>query len=324
MNSYKNVSTLSEIDFVNKDKVSLTGTIIDIYSEGSFTSGGKRTPIKLLLKLENTGELLLATSWVPEMLTTIKEGKNNIKVYNISGYCSIFNDAKQISIDELRYTGEDSTQKYLSKGNSENDGSELNRLVETHITNHIFKAILNEMVLSSDNFKTWPAASRMHHAFTGGLLKHTLGVAKNALSFAEHYENIDKELVLTGAILHDIGKLYEYTATGERTFEGDLFGHLYMGAKVVEDFVKERFPDLDEESSLKVKLLSHIILSHHENMEWGAVAKPFILEAYVVARSDATDALFEEVIEGLNMLNPGQCSIKAIPGTENRIFKKPY
>jgi putative nucleotidyltransferase with HDIG domain len=259
MSQYRNVNSLSEINFAEKDKVQIDATIIDVYSEGSLSSGGKRTPIKILLKLESSGELLLATSWVPEMLTTIREAKSNIKVYSISGFCSVYADAKQISIDELRFTGRESTQKYLSKVNADDSISGLKTLVDTHVKTPVFKDLVEAFIVNNENFKTWPAATRMHHAFTGGLLAHTLGVTKNAIGFAERYENIDTELVVVGSLLHDLGKLVEYTSSGERTFDGDLYGHLYIGAKMVEDFVRDHYPELTEEENLRVKLLVHIL-----------------------------------------------------------------
>lgn len=327
MANYRNVSKLDEIAFALKEKVSFDATVIDIYSEGSF-SGGKKLPIKFLMKFESSGELLLGTSWIPETLSIIKEARDNIKVYNFSGLCSIYGDAKQLSLDEMRFTGTESTQKYLSKNTvrSSSDIDQLKAYVNKYVSNEVFKNMLNCLVLDVENFKKWPAATRMHHAFSGGLAMHTLGVVKNAISFAEQLETYtDKELIVMGAILHDLGKLYEYTESGERTLEGDLFGHLYMGAKLVDEYFKSVPTEMiTEKMREQILLLQHIILSHHEKQEFGAVARPFIMEAYIVARADAADALFEEINEGLYNLNPGSSSIKAIPGTENRIYKSSY
>lgn len=326
MSNYRTVSKLDEIAFSLKEKVTFDATVIDIYSEGSFT-GSKKLPIKFLVKLETSGELLLGTSWIPETLPILKEARDSIKVYNISGLCSIYGDAKQISIDELRYTGNESTQKYLSKTakKSTNDIDEIRAIADRYVTNEVFRTMLNTLALDVENFKTWPAATRMHHAYPGGLATHTLGVLKMAVAMAEGRDNADLELVAMGAILHDLGKLYEYTASGERTLEGDLFGHLYMGAKLVDDYAKTIPAEmLNDEMHEKISLLEHIILSHHEKQEFGAVARPFILEAYIVARADAADALYEEINESLYNINCGSSSLKMVPGTENRIYKKSY
>lgn len=333
--TYRNVEKLEEINFTDKDHVSFEASIIEIYSEGQLGSSDKRKPCRFLFKLESTGELLIGTTWVKEMIDTIKGGVESIKVFSVSGYCSVYNDARQISVDELKFTGKESTQKYIGASrrsdaadNSGDYASELRSIFDKYIKTQCLRDIIENLVFMNADFPVWPAATRMHHAFPGGLLMHTLFVAKNAASFAETYksasDDINIELVVAGAILHDVGKLYEYNSDGSRTLDGDLFGHIYIGARMIEEFFNKYIqsnPITPTDCTL-VKYLTHIVLAHHELQEYGTVAKPFIIEAYMVTRSDASDATFEEVFETLNYLSPGTSSLRAVPGTENRILRK--
>jgi len=154
---------------------------------------------------------------------------------------------------------------------------------------------LLESFFSDPGFKKdfcfWPAAVQYHHAYVGGLLEHTLSMAKTCDYLAGCYENIDRELLITGAILHDIGKITEYGierngAIIKITDEGKLLGHITIGYGIVLGRVKliKGFP-----KDLKERLL-HIILAHHGHKEFGSPKRPKTLEAFIVYHVDHMDA----------------------------------
>ncbi|MBM3701876.1 MAG: HD domain-containing protein [Actinobacteria bacterium] len=138
------------------------------------------------------------------------------------------------------------------------------------------------------DFKNAAAAVRYHHAFKGGLLEHTLAVTEICDAISRVYHNLNYDLLISGAILHDIGKIREYktVATTEVTDEGKLLGHITIGYGWVLEKIKQidGFP-----GDLRDRLL-HIILSHHGHKEFGSPKRPKILEAFIVYYVDHMDA----------------------------------
>ncbi len=142
-----------------------------------------------------------------------------------------------------------------------------------------------------EKFLIAPAAKQNHHDFVGGLLEHTLNVVKAADILAGMYSYIDRDLLVTGAILHDIGKVYEYEFTPDIDFSdmGRLLGHIAIGIEIVNAKIKEmefmrQFPE-----ELKMKVL-HMILSHHGELVYGSPVKPLFLEAQILHFLDDLDA----------------------------------
>ncbi len=136
-------------------------------------------------------------------------------------------------------------------------------------------------------FKTWPAAKKVHHVCVGGLLEHTLAVVKLCEATAALYD-VNKDLLIAGAVLHDIGKLEELDSRLVVTYTdvGSLYGHTLLGANFVRDRIVtvSDFPD-----QLRDGLL-HIIVSHLGKREWGAVVEPMTLEAFLMHAADNMDA----------------------------------
>jgi 3'-5' exoribonuclease len=135
--------------------------------------------------------------------------------------------------------------------------------------------------------RSWPAAQRIHQAYRGGWLEHTLFVARDAVYYAGKYPELDADLLLAGAILHDVGKLRELDGgpTCDYTDEGRLVGHVVIGARMVRDAAKKT--ELDEKTLL---LLEHLILAHHGEREFGAATLPKTREAIVLYHIDNIDA----------------------------------
>lgn len=137
-------------------------------------------------------------------------------------------------------------------------------------------------------FKKAPAAKNFHHSYLGGLLEHTLSVCQMIVQVADHYPQLDEDLLLSAAFLHDIGKIreFEYDLHIDYTDEGRLLGHLVMGSAMVDEKAAElkTFP---RELALQLK---HMILSHHGEHEFGSPKRPKFMEAFVLNLIDDLDA----------------------------------
>jgi len=137
-------------------------------------------------------------------------------------------------------------------------------------------------------FKTAPAAKKMHHAYIGGLLEHTLSVALLVDRIAGHYSGIDMDLLLAGAILHDIGKIreFEYSRRLDYSSEGRLLSHIVIGVQMIEEKIGlvENFP---EDLAL---LLKHLVVSHHGSREFGSPEVPKTIEAVLLNYIDEIDS----------------------------------
>ena len=147
-------------------------------------------------------------------------------------------------------------------------------------------------------FKFHSAAKSVHHGFVGGLLEHTLGVTKNCDYFAKMYPVLNRDLLLTAAIFHDIGKLEELSTFPENDYtdDGQLLGHIIIGTEMVGDRIRT-IPDFPKGLASELK---HCILAHHGELEFGSPKKPALPEALALSFADNIDAKMETVREIFN------------------------
>lgn len=136
-----------------------------------------------------------------------------------------------------------------------------------------------------------PAAKSIHHAFLGGLLEHVLSMVALCRATAGHYRNIDVDLLLTGAIVHDIGKIYElsYDRSFQYSPDGQLLGHIILGLRLVGDHIA-RLPDFPPRLRT---LVEHMIISHHGTLEFGSPKVPLFPEAMLLHQLDNLDSKME-------------------------------
>jgi len=135
-----------------------------------------------------------------------------------------------------------------------------------------------------------PAAKKVHHAYIGGLLEHTLGVTRLADKIVDMYDYLDRNLLISGALVHDIGKIKEFKYDSppiDYTDEGRLIGHLVLGSNIVDEASKNVGISLNNP---RIIALKHLILSHHGQREFGAVVEPMTEEAMVLYMVDDLDA----------------------------------
>ena len=146
-------------------------------------------------------------------------------------------------------------------------------------------------------FRTCPAAKGVHHAYAGGLLEHTLSVTKMCDYFAGAYPMLNRDLLLTAAMFHDIGKTKELSVFPENDYtdDGQLLGHIIIGTEMV----SERMRTIEGFPPKLATELKHCILAHHGELEYGSPKKPALLEAMALNFADNADAKMETMIEVL-------------------------
>ncbi|MBQ7202689.1 MAG: HD domain-containing protein [Eubacterium sp.] len=167
--------------------------------------------------------------------------------------------------------------------------------VEAFTDDNLRRIVLEIINERRDKLINCPAALKLHHAMLGGLMYHTMSIVTTAEAICKIYPTINRELLLSGAILHDVSKTWELdiNQTGLAkgyTTEGELIGHLVKGAMLIEETAKR----LNIESE-EVTLLEHMIISHHGVPEYGAAVRPMFLEAIVLSMLDDLDATVYEV-----------------------------
>jgi len=161
--------------------------------------------------------------------------------------------------------------------------------IQTKPLQNLLQAFFHDQK-TAELFQRAPAAKGFHHIYLGGLLEHTLSVVRLLEKVSEHYPTLNKDMLITGGILHDIGKIYEfnYDSLIEYSDEGRLIGHIVMGVEMIDKTIAA-IDDFPPQLALELR---HIILSHHGEFEFGSPKRPKTLEALVVHYIDDLDAKF--------------------------------
>ena len=153
-------------------------------------------------------------------------------------------------------------------------------------------------------FQFHSAAKTVHHGFVGGLLEHTLSVVKLCDYYAGYYKTLNRDLLLTAAMFHDIGKMQELSRFPENDYtdDGQLLGHIMIGTEMISERIRQ-IPDFPPRLASELK---HCILAHHGELEYGSPKKPALLEALALNFADNTDAKMETMIEALAAGGPNK------------------
>ncbi len=251
------------------------------------------------LKLQDKTGTLDAKVW--ELGNSI--GHFEVNDYILTeGDVTLYNNALQFSIKRIRRAdpGEYDQADYLpvSSLGTENMYKELMTLA-SKIEQPNLKALVNSFFVEDKEFitafKAHSAAKSVHHNFIGGLLQHTLRVTQLCYFFCLQYPVLNKDLLLTAAMFHDVGKLKELSDFPENDYtdEGQLIGHIVIGYTMVKDRIEKLggFP-----KKLETELL-HCILAHQGQLEYGSPKKPSLIEAMALYYADDTDAKLEIMVE---------------------------
>ncbi len=225
-----------------------------------------------------------------------------IEVY---GDVTSFQGALQVNVKRIRKCAEEEVNPsdYLpvSKYDIEEMYTELLKYINS-IQNPYLKQLLSRFFVEDEDFiaafKKSSAAKTVHHGFIGGLLQHTLSVTRLCDYYCKSYERLNRDLLLTAAICHDMGKIKELSAfpQNDYTDEGQFLGHIVIGTEMVGEKIREipGFP------SILASELKHCILAHHGEYEFGSPKKPAIMEAVALNFADNTDAklqIFTELMD---------------------------
>lgn len=182
----------------------------------------------------------------------------------------------------------------------------------SRITRYLIKKYQPELTV-------FPAASKNHHDYASGLLDHVVSMLRLGKAICGLYPTLNKDLIYSGIILHDIGKVKELTGpiATAYTVEGNLLGHITIMVDEIGQAAKELGIDGEE-----VMILKHIVLSHHGKEEWGSPKKPMIQEAEILHYIDNIDAKMNMLTRALSKTKSGEFTERLFP-LDNRSFYKP-
>ena len=237
-----------------------------------------------------------------------KSGIQGIEDFDMLDYIDVVGDvtsfqgALQVSIKRVRKAreGEYIEEDYLPVSERNIDEMYEELLTYVHkIENPYLKQltdsyfVVNEAFIKA--FKGHSAAKSVHHGFVGGLLEHTLNVTKLCYYYVKQYPFLNKDLLLCAALFHDVGKMKEISRFPENDYtdDGQLLGHIIIGAEVVGDRIRE-IPDFPVKLGNELK---HCILAHHGELEYGSPKKPALAEAMALNLADNADAKMQTLTE---------------------------
>jgi 3'-5' exoribonuclease len=239
-------------------------------------------------------------------------GSQGISEFDALDYVDItadvtsFQGSLQLNVKRARkcHEGEYVPADYLpvSEKNGDDMYTALLRYVDIVQEPHLQQLLKAFFVEDTDfigNFKASSAAKSIHHGFVGGLLEHTLSVTNLCYYYCKAYPLLKKDLLLSAAMLHDIGKTKELSQfpRNDYTDEGQFLGHIVIGVEMIDEKMRD-IPDFPPLLSMELR---HCILSHHGELEYGSPKKPALMEACALNYADNTDAhmeIFKELLEG--------------------------
>ncbi len=275
--------------------------VFDIYlckrKQSAVTKNGK--PYDSVILQDKTG-VIDAKIWEPNNAGIDEfDALDYIEVY---GDVSSFQGALQISVKRVRrcHEGEYNPADYLpvSKKGIEPMYAELKAIINS-LSNPYLKKLMQNIFIEDKAFAkafcNSSAAKSVHHGFVGGLLEHTLSVTKLCDYYCSAYPILKRDLLLSAAMCHDIGKVRELSAFPENDYtdEGQLLGHIVMGAEMVGAKIRE----IDGFPKIVGNELRHCILAHHGKLEYGSPKTPALIEAMALNYADDTDAKMETFTE---------------------------
>ena len=198
--------------------------------------------------------------------------------------------------------------------------AEVKKFVYSIHNENLRKLVVGVLRMTADKYFTYPAASKIHHNFLGGLSEHSLSIAEMCEEVCKHYHQLNRDLLIAGALIHDVGKTIEMSGpiTTEYTLQGRLEGHI----SIANGILSEVADSLGLEGSEEAALLHHMILSHHGHYEYGSPVLPMVQEAEVLSLMDNLDARMNTLKQALDSTAAGNWTGKLF-ALDNRQFYKP-
>ena len=275
----------------------INGIYLCKQKQSAVTKNGK--PYENLIIQDKTG-VIDGKIWDPNSLGI--DDFDALDYIDIVGDVTSFAGAMQLNIKRVRkaFEGEYDPADYLpvSENSTDDMSQQLNAFIKS-IKNEYLSTLLNKLFVEDKefvkSFQEHSAAKTVHHGFIGGLMEHTLSVTRLCDYMAGAYPLLNRDLLITAALLHDVGKTKELSSfpMNDYTDEGQLLGHIIIGAQMIHDLAKE-IPDFPV--NLENQLV-HCILAHHGELEYGSPKKPALAEAVALNLADNTDARMETLTE---------------------------
>lgn len=288
--------------FINelREGEKISGIYLCKHKQAAVTKNGK--PYENLILQDKTGTID-GKIWEPNSLGI--DEFEPLDYIDVVGDVTSFQWSLQVSIKRARKAGEGEYEpgNYLPVSDKNVDTMYQELLgfaaqVKNPYLHRLLVSFFQEDEEFVQAFKGNSAAKTVHHGFIGGLLEHTLSVVKLCQYYCRTYPILNQDLLITTAMLHDIGKTKELSPfpKNDYTDDGQLLGHIMMGAEMIHDKARE-IPGFPEKLESEVK---HCILAHHGELEYGSPKKPALAEAVALNLADNTDAKMETLTEIFN------------------------
>lgn len=288
--------------FINelREGEKISGIYLCKHKQAAVTKNGK--PYENVILQDKTGTID-GKIWEPNSLGI--DEFDPLDYIDVVGDVTSFQGSLQVSIKRARKAGEGEYDpgNYLPVSNKNVDTMYQELLscaaqVKNPYLHRLLMSFFEEDEEFIRAFKGNSAAKTVHHGFIGGLLEHTLSVTRLCQYYCKTYPILNQDLLLTSAMLHDIGKTKELSPfpKNDYTDDGQLLGHIMIGAEMVHDKARE-IPGFPEKLESEVK---HCILAHHGELEYGSPKKPALAEAVALNLADNTDAKMETLTEIFN------------------------
>ncbi len=276
------------------DQITEGGQVADYFLVSAMnlaeTKAGK--PYLALTIMDRTGEL---QGRVWDNAQRFAQVARPGKVVHLRGIAQSFRDVLQLKIDLITAVEDEQSvdladfvpSTVFDVEEMAVEFKQISRSVADPALQSVLRRIFTDKFFNQ--FKKAPAAKKMHHAYLGGLLEHTLSVTRLAVKIAGHYPAVDRDLLVAGALLHDIGKVREFHFSSvpfDYTDVGRLVGHLVLGSEMVRNAVVQE----KKQTESRIDQLVHLILSHHGRYEYGSPCLPMTMEAMLLNFIDDMDA----------------------------------
>lgn len=291
------VSSLSR-RFVSE--LTLGDDVSEIYILSAAQQGQARNGPYWRLEFKDAGGVIGGKIWSPQSQAhpDLAPGQ----AVHLKGRVTSYRDKLEVAVDDLRVLPEEERAALdlalfmpASAQNPDAMYAELLELARATLTHKPWRKLVTGILADAEIaplLRTAPAAKGMHHAYAGGLLEHTLSVARLCLRLADHYPALDRQALFAGAVCHDLGKIWELSSglAIDYTTPGRLVGHINILVQKLAPFIKKS--GLEPEYA---QHLEHLVLSHHGTYEFGSPRLPSTAEAMVLHYADNIDAKLQQI-----------------------------
>jgi 3'-5' exoribonuclease len=259
----------------------------------------RRGDLYISLELADRSGSVEAKIW--DQVAKYKDSFSEKEFVAVNGRAGVYQDQLQLEIKTIRRCREEEVdlEQFLRKATADLvELEETLRLMVSELKERNLRELLGRLLEDEDfmeRFRRAPAAKSYHHPYLGGLLEHTVSVALVCDKICSLYPGVDRELLISAAILHDVGKIkeLEYGRAILYSDEGRFLGHLVLGDEMLRELIQS-MPGFPPELEMRLR---HAILSHHGELEWGSPKQPMTMEALILHHVDNLDAKANSFLE---------------------------